>query len=433
MRDTALLFEVSFGKLCVRSYKMHFACKCLNVSIKSKYVRLEVITHRSPDVRLISDVEITPEELDDAFFRLPNLGYMLEWGKVTTEQPGLVEIKTVGSYFVYRCYNCSIYTHAVHKFHSHGLTVINGELVTSPEEIDKLKSSPNYSSVFRIIINHTTLDELDYLHPTEFCELKLPGTVQVALEDLQKQLEEAVQQQAAEIEDKIRAFTAEQYQLLEQYRERARNEHRLLTRLIYKEEESNRVRNNVETPRATSDSFTTTSATSTMNTMSQVISSDKKIINGPNVKHEASPRYSPNLLNGSIDKKDLVNRYTREPTSFDTEALFPLEGMEDTPAIDDTQSSDEGSDTDDSGHNEGMHIPRGQRGGHPTLAKSLPVSVPSFRSLGYRIIVNQDDDQLSRDPRDPHNIRASIKALAKSVHGDTVFGDLPRPRFSTQI
>lgn len=41
--------------------------------------------------------------------------------------------------------------------------------------------------------------------------------------------------------------------------------------------------------------------------------------------------------------------------------------------------------------------------------------------------------QLPRDPHDPHNIRASIKALAKSVHGDTVFGDLPRPRFSTQI
>ena len=41
--------------------------------------------------------------------------------------------------------------------------------------------------------------------------------------------------------------------------------------------------------------------------------------------------------------------------------------------------------------------------------------------------------QISRDPMDPHNIQASIKALAKSVHGDTVFGDLPRPRFSTQI
>lgn len=31
------------------------------------------------------------------------------------------------------------------------------------------------------------------------------------------------------------------------------------------------------------------------------------------------------------------------------------------------------------------------------------------------------------------DIAASIKALARSVHGDAVFGDLPRPRFSTQI
>jgi len=37
-------------------------------------------------------------------------------------------------------------------------------------------------------------------------------------------------------------------------------------------------------------------------------------------------------------------------------------------------------------------------------------------------------------PQDPLDIAASIKALAKSVHGDAdVFGDLPRPRFSTQI
>lgn len=32
------------------------------------------------------------------------------------------------------------------------------------------------------------------------------------------------------------------------------------------------------------------------------------------------------------------------------------------------------------------------------------------------------------------DIAASIKALAKSVHGsDAIFGDLPRPRLSTQI
>lgn len=50
--------------------------------------------------------------------------------------------------------------------------------------------------------------------------------------------------------------------------------------------------------------------------------------------------------NGSIDKKDRIYIYTKEPTSFDTEALFPLEGMEDTLNTDQVQSSEEGSDTD---------------------------------------------------------------------------------------
>lgn len=59
---------------------------------------------------------------------------------------------------------------------------------------------------------------------------QLPNTVQVALDGLQRQLEEAVQRQTMAIEDKIRAFTAEQYQLLEQFRERAHNEHRLLSK-----------------------------------------------------------------------------------------------------------------------------------------------------------------------------------------------------------
>lgn len=59
---------------------------------------------------------------------------------------------------------------------------------------------------------------------------QLPNTVQVALGGLQRQLEEAIQRQTAAIEEKIRSFTAEQYQLLEQFRERAHNEHRLLSK-----------------------------------------------------------------------------------------------------------------------------------------------------------------------------------------------------------
>ncbi|XP_043793592.1 uncharacterized protein LOC122715449 [Apis laboriosa] len=407
---------------------MHIACKCLNVSIKSRGTELQKFN--------INDIELTLEEQNDSFFH-QNLATVSELEGITKEQPSLVEIRNIGSWIIHRCYNCSIYTHAVHRDYGAALVLINTDILSLPEEISKLKSNPDYSSVFRIVIAHNTLDELDYLQqPNKFSVSQLPNNIQVALGGLQQQLEEAVQRQSVEIENKIRTFTAEQYQLLEQFRERAHNEHRILTRLICKGEEITRLTNNIETPPVTPDSFTTsltTSATNTVNT-SQIVSNETKIIANSNVKHEIGAKYSSNpLINGSIDKKDRIYIYTKEPTSFDTEALFPLEGMEDTLNADQVQSSEEGSDTDDSGQDEGIHMPRGQRGGHPTLAKSLPVSVPSFPSFVRRTVQDQDDDQLSRDPHDPHNIRASIKALAKSVHGDTVFGDLPRPRFSTQI
>ncbi|KAG7204706.1 hypothetical protein KM043_005120 [Ampulex compressa] len=391
---------------------MHIICKCVNVSIKSRGTELQKVN--------IDDIELTAQEQADAFFR-EKLATVSELEGITKEQPGLVEIRNVGSWVVHRCYNCSMYTHAVHREYGAALVLINVNLVTSTEEIDKLKSSLDYSAVFRIIIDHSTLDDLDYLQqPTKFSVSQLPNTVQVALGGLQQQLEEAVQRQAAEVEEKIRAFTAEQYQLLEQFRERAHNEHRVLTRLICKGEETNRITNNIETPPTTPDNIKnnlTTSVTNSLNTKAQVVSSDVKVVTESHVKHDTSTRHSPNLhINGSLEKKDPLYVYTKEPTSLDAEALFPLEGMEDNLMTEQLPSSEEGSDTDDSGQDEGIHMHRGQRGGHPTLAKSLPVSVPAFPAFVRQTIQDQDEDQLSRDPRDPHNIRASIKALAKMTN-----------------
>lgn len=40
---------------------------------------------------------------------------------------------------------------------------------------------------------------------------------------------------------------------------------------------------------------------------------------------------------------------------------------------------------------------------------------------------------LSLTLQETQDIAASIKALARSVHGDTPFGDLPRPRLGSHI
>ncbi|XP_024940672.1 uncharacterized protein LOC107267567 isoform X2 [Cephus cinctus] len=351
---------------------MHVACKCLNVFIKCRDNELRRVN--------LEDLELTALERADTFFR-----------------------------------------------------------EVSPDEIEKLRASPDYSAVFKIVINHSALADVDLLQAsTKFSVSQLSNSQQLALGSLQQQLEEAVQREAAAVEEKIRAFTAKQYQLLEQFRERAHTEHRLLARLICNNENSAKSTNDLETPPATPEGFKET-VTSSMgntinNTRAHLVSNDTKFITGANIRHQAATKHPASLhINGSIDRREPLKVFSREPSSLDAEALFPLEGMDDTLPCEQLHQSDEESDTDDSGHDEGIHIPRGQRGGHPTLAKSLPVSVPAFPSYVRRNMQDQDDDRLSRDPLDPHNIRASIKALAKSVHGDTVFGDLPRPRFSTQI
>ncbi|XP_012539259.1 uncharacterized protein LOC118644154 [Monomorium pharaonis] len=407
---------------------MHITCKCLNVSIESRSTELQR-----------TNVELTDLERADAFFR-EDLASVPELKNITKEQPGLMEIRNVGSWIIHRCYNCSMYTHAVHREYGAALVLINNNILLSPEEINKLKSNPDYSPVFRIVINHSLEDLDDYLQqPNKFSVSQLPSTLQMALDGLQRQLEEAVQRQTTVIENKIRAFTAEQYQLLEQFRERAHNEHRLLSKLVCRGDETNKVTNNIETPPTTPDSFKNTLITSaaTVNPKYNIIFNDTKVSSGPNVKHEITTRHpsKSTINNESSRKNDPLYICTKESASFDTEALFPFEGMEDTDTAGQQLlwSSEEGSDTDDSSQNEGIHMRRGQRDSHSTLAKSLPVTVPVFPSIIRRTIQDQDDDQLPTDPLDPHNIRASIKALAKSVHGDTVFGDLPRPRFSTQI
>uniref|UniRef100_T1PB39 Uncharacterized protein n=1 Tax=Musca domestica TaxID=7370 RepID=T1PB39_MUSDO len=65
------------------------------------------------------------------------------------------------------------------------------------------------------------------------------------------------------------------------------------------------------------------------------------------------------------------------------------------------------------------------------FAKSLPIEIansPLTKGRSY-LALDSEDDELDNTV----DIAASIKALAKSVHGEAVFGDLPRPRLRSQI
>ncbi|KAF7991441.1 hypothetical protein HCN44_008753 [Aphidius gifuensis] len=432
---------------------MYVTCKCLNVSIKTRSSEFKNFNE--------DDIELSPIERANEFFK-ENLAMASKLEGINKEQSGLVESENIGSWVVNKCNNCNMLTHAVHKDHGAAMVLINTNMIMSFDEIQKLKTSPNYSNIFKIIIDHSG-DDSEYLPaPTKYSVSQLSNNLQLALTNIQHQLEQSVQRKSSEIEEKIREFTAEQYQHLEEYREQAHKEHRLLARLICNQT-STKTPSKPPPPPTSSSTITTTTTTSktsalitpaptpvTLTSSTKIPTPikyketiDSPIVKKPLVTSEtdgsllinesniAMKKSGNSLINKLVNKNDKkLKTISNDNDFYDNGALFPLEGMDDTLNVDAANLSTDESDTD--GQDEGIHIPRGQRIGQSTLAKSLPVTVPNF-SFVRRTLHDQDEDLLPMDQLDPHDIRASIKALAKSVHGDTVFGDLPRPRFSTQI
>lgn len=81
---------------------------------------------------------------------MQDLASVSELETITKEQPGLVEIRNIGSWIIHRCYNCSIYTHAVHREYGAALVLINSNIVVSFRHITKdIHSRYNTSQVDR--------------------------------------------------------------------------------------------------------------------------------------------------------------------------------------------------------------------------------------------------------------------------------------------
>ncbi|XP_021940972.1 uncharacterized protein LOC110840331 isoform X2 [Zootermopsis nevadensis] len=398
--------------------------------------------------------------------------FTVDLGRISKEQASLVQVRSVENWIIHHCLNCSTNTHAIHREKGAACVLVSQSLLTNPADVAALKNSDRYSVVFRMLVSQSENDHSSTHAPTKFSVSQLPGPVQTALSALQQQLIEAIQQETARTEEQVRTYSEQQYAALEEFRERAHKDHRVLARLLCERQESpspvgplsslepldaplslpdkrtdpaSPVTPSQSTPLShlqhnvlpTTDLSTLINAanlrqdqTLTENQPSSLIDSEEA--------NQSSP-LSPSMVAGNHTKAErrlamrlfgqVSSSRTSNPNSLDTEGLFDLEGMEEIPT--ESFHSEEETDTDDSGsHDEGIHIPKG-RGPLSNLAKSLPVNVPAFLPSNKQDCDEREDERL---PQDPMDIAASIKALAKSVHGDAnVFGDLPRPRFSTQI
>ncbi|XP_046686168.1 uncharacterized protein LOC124371852 isoform X1 [Homalodisca vitripennis] len=383
---------------------MQVTCKCLNVIINSKGTAIETYNLSSKG-----------SQTDHPFFN-ENIGFV-ELLNIHKEQPALVEVDICGDWVINRCLNCGVYTHALDA--STAVVLVSRALLTKPQEIAAMKSSEKYSPAFNIVIESSEED----------VNVPVTGVHNTAVgAGLQQQLTEWIKRETALTEERVRQYSEQQYEALDQLRTRVHRDHHILSRIVA----ISTKKSQVEAAEAWKRAPQISNATSPKPTSPL---QSKPILPDP-LSAIAQPKKSAQVANRP---KNLP----RKP-SVDAEGLFDLDGMD---GIDDNTTEtfpsedEELSDTDDEGgvtrtvcvtdsgsHDEGIHIPR-----HVTTvyAKSLPVNVPTFMNqLGSEDSPNQQDYGDSEDPMD---IAASIKALAKSVHGDAVFGDLPRPRFSSQI
>lgn len=407
-----------------------FCCKCLNITIKAKTADL-------PKVDVLS---LSAPVLDssDPFFKEDVVE--AEILSIAKEQPCLVQVRNVACWIIHRCINCCIDTHALHRERGAASVLINCNTLSDKTVIAALKSSSSYSPVFRLVV--TSNIDTDTFEGN-ISDFHATGGMQTTLAALHQQLTEALQREAQAVEEKVRQFSEKQYAELEEFRGKAHDDHRTLARLLMASEGGK-----VPSAQASVES----QAFPSRNKFISLPPPPQKLqqLDGDEIRHPMAPlnqntsrsrdstnrRFSNPKLNSSpvkTEPRPVPSVKTPNDVAFDTadsEGLFELDGMDENPPT--TFHSEDETDTeaDSESHEGGINISRTQSNAS-ILAKSLPVSVPVFP--GARNHGNDFEEEEDDLPQDPMDIAASIKALARSVHGDTVFGDLPRPRFSSQI
>lgn len=387
-----------------------FSCKCLNILIHTENNDIQKVE--------LESLQLSETERSDLFFGQEIRRVVL--GNISKEQAGLVSTRNVGPWIIHTCLNCSLDTHAIHTDRGANFVIIATDLLNGSSNVASLRSLENYSPVFRILIN---VEVDDGTEVSKMAVSQLPANLQLAMTGLQQQLAEVVRREVNTTEEKIRRYTEMQYSALEAFREQAHREHQSLVKLLMNAHPKVEM-HSVNRP------FSNSSSVSAMAAVPSAMEESSLLLPSP---RQAIPKPKHPIVTNLTKVKKSVNRQTSQPVnrleSLDAEGLFPLDGMDESPAL--MQSDVEESDTDDSAsHDEGIHIPR-QRAQSMSMAKSLPMNIPVFMSAYTHDIAEEKIPP--KEKEDSVDIAASIKALAKSVHGDAVFGDLPRPRFSTQI
>lgn len=117
--------------------------------------------------------------------------------------------------------------------------------------------------------------------------------------------------------------------------------------------------------------------------------------------------------------KAITQQHLTRAIDFD-EDIFDFDGMQ-TEAVNGTERYEKYSDTDDDDDEQKQRAYSRNRSGSINVARSAPISMHLSSQLTHAIGGTEDE----KNEQHEMDIASSIQMLARSVHVDSIFGELP--------
>lgn len=415
-------------------------CNCLNVILNISQNNVEV------DAREVLGLEenenlFSDDSLNDAFIGGTLILVKLAMAGIEVQQQLLVKCREIGDYNVYKCINCDINTHAVHRFKGFERLFANKALL--PEALfDKLRQSEDYSPMFKIILKGMSNGNVKTFEDNR----GQASMFQRSLSDANSKVDDMVKcyliSEEEAMQERIRIFTEQQKEVFRKVKEKAHSDKQHFISIINKKEEN-------DLQFSITDAMKDTKLSRSESGESDVEdpSPDLPQIRSRKIRsHRGIPILANSLPTNrnpsrvlstktasSLDRGQSSKMQRRTRSHNEDETLFDLDGFHENKNCEpffesDDDSSGESSSLDNSGAYGNAN--RGNAGDR-IYATSVPVSMPMYRpsergfyESGYEVDVEP--------PPSPDRMAESIKALARSLHDSTsIFGELPGPRYNT--
>lgn len=361
---------------------VQYSCNCLNILVDLD----DGASHSEFTLSSTAGDQVLAHE---HFFDLEILCVQPKSAKVQIAQEWLVHRKQKCGWIFNTCINCGIISHC-NAVPVENKMLINGSMQSDSQVIEEKKRDADFSPVYKLIIPGG-----QSLHDNEVTSIYLRSALSMqTIPKLDELANTFLTKEKAAMEERLKKFTEqEQVRMFNLEQKTQKEKHRLVQVLMSFQESDSELG-------ILSDSVSGAGGLGQVHRMQKA--------NNPSQYPLKSPQKP------SVDSEDFD----------DSTLLFPMdpaEGESDKTSHRGRHARDFSDDDDEDDELNDNDV--AAAAALDQFSTSVPINVPCMKNSNFKL-----PEALEESPTNPSDIGASIRALARSVHGDgsEIFGDLPR-------